>query len=72
MNELIFRKISLIPTFAEPAQNFPETIRLLREKLVDASRLITTTFGFEDAQEVFRKCDLGQEPIIKAVLLPNG
>ncbi len=70
VNELIFNKISLIPCFAEPALGFPETLRLLREKLVDASQFITTTFDFPEAAEVFRKSDSGQEPIIKAVLVP--
>jgi L-iditol 2-dehydrogenase len=71
VNELIFNKISLVPTFAEPAQNFPETIRLLREKLIDAAALVTTTFAFEEAREVFMKSDSGKEPIIKAVLVPG-
>jgi len=35
VNDLIFRKISLIPTFAEPAINFPVSNRLLREGLAD-------------------------------------
>jgi threonine dehydrogenase-like Zn-dependent dehydrogenase len=71
VNELIFNKISLLPTFAEPAQNFPETIKLLRGKLVDAAALVTTTFGFEEAKEVFTKSDSGEAPVIKAVLLPG-
>ncbi|MBN1835336.1 MAG: alcohol dehydrogenase catalytic domain-containing protein [Spirochaetales bacterium] len=71
VNELIFNKISLVPTFAEPAQNFPETIKLLQRGLVGASRLVTTTFGFEEAREVFMRSDNGEEPIIKAVLVPG-
>ena len=70
VNELIFNKHSLIPTFAEPAQNFPDTINILRNKLLDASKIITTTFSFEEAEEIFRKSDSGEEPIIKAVLVP--
>jgi L-iditol 2-dehydrogenase len=71
VNQLIFNKISLVPTFAEPAQNFPETIKLLQERLVDAAQLVTTTFGFEEAHEVFLNSDNGEEPIVKAVLLPG-
>ena len=37
VNDMIFRKITLIPTFAEPAINFPVSNRLLRDGLVDAS-----------------------------------
>ncbi len=70
VNELIFNKHSLIPTFAEPAQNFPDTINILENKLFDASKIITTTFSFEEAKEIFEKADSGEEPIIKAVLVP--
>ncbi|MBN2551999.1 MAG: zinc-binding dehydrogenase [Spirochaetales bacterium] len=70
VNDLIFNKISLIPCFAEPALNFPETIKLLQEKAVDASLLITTEFGFSEAEEVFRNSDSGREATIKAVLVP--
>ena len=48
---MIFRKITLVPTFAEPAINFPISNRLLRDGLVDASMLVTHTFGFDDAVE---------------------
>ena len=70
VNDLIFNKLSLIATFAEPAQNFPNTIQLLKNKLVDASKIITTTFSFKEAKNVFVKSDSGAEPIIKAVLVP--
>jgi L-iditol 2-dehydrogenase len=72
VNDLIFRKITLRPTFAEPAINFPVSNRLLRDGLVDASALITHTFGFEDAREVMGAIIDGSQPIIKAVMLPNG
>jgi threonine dehydrogenase-like Zn-dependent dehydrogenase len=71
VNELIFNKISLLPTFAEPAQSFPETIRILQQKLIDPARLVTTTFGFEEAREVFVRSDSAEAPIIKAVLVPG-
>lgn len=71
INDLIFRKITLRPTFAEPAINFPLSNRLLREGLVDASVLTTHTFGFETAHETFRAAIEGDAPIIKAVMLPN-
>jgi L-iditol 2-dehydrogenase len=72
VNDLIFRKITLRPTFAEPAINFPLSNRLLREGLVDASALITQTFGFENARETLCAAIEGSQPIIKAVMLPNG
>ncbi len=72
VNELIFRKITLRPTFAEPAINFPVAVRLLQDGLVDASALVTHTFGFEDAHRTYSAIVDGSLPIIKAVMLPNG
>ena len=72
VNDVIFRKITLRPTFAEPAINFPLSIRLLRDGLVDAKSLITHTFGFEDAKTILAAIIDGSRPIVKAVMLPNG
>jgi len=72
VNDLIFRKITLRPTFAEPAINFPVSNRLLKDGLVDASTLITHTFGFENVKETMRSVIDGSQPIVKAVMLPNG
>ncbi len=72
INDLIFRKISLIPTFAEPAINFPVANRMLREGLVDAGLLASHTFAFDQARETMRAIIDGTEPIIKAVMLPHG
>jgi len=72
VNDLIFRKISLVPTFAEPALNFPVASHLLREGLVDAGQLVTHTFGFGDARATMEAVIDGSRPIIKAVMLPHG
>ena len=72
INDLIFRKITLVPTFAEPAINFPISNRLLKDGLVDASKIVTHTFGFEDAVATITANVDGSLPIIKAVMLPNG
>jgi L-iditol 2-dehydrogenase len=69
VNKLVFGKISLIPTFAEPAQNFPDTIRVLKSGRFDASLLVNRTFSFDELREVFLTSDRGEAPIIKAVLL---
>ncbi|UCF98409.1 MAG: alcohol dehydrogenase catalytic domain-containing protein [Spirochaetaceae bacterium] len=71
VNKLVFGKISLIPTFAEPAQNFPDTIRILRNGLFDASLLVNRTFSFDELRDVFMASDSGQAPILKAVLVPK-
>ncbi len=72
INDMIFRKISLNPTFAEPAINFPVAIRLLQEGIVDGKALVTHTFGFQDAKETMSAVIDGSKPVIKAVMLPNG
>jgi L-iditol 2-dehydrogenase len=72
VNDLIFRKITLRPTFAEPAINFPVSLRLLREGLVDAKAVVSHTFGMAEARSVMQAVVEGSKPIIKAVMLPNG
>jgi L-iditol 2-dehydrogenase len=72
VNDLIFRKITLVPTFAEPAINFPLANRLLREGLVDAGALVSHTFGLDEARTIMQGIVDGTQPIIKAVMLPNG
>ena len=71
VNDLIFRKITLRPTFAEPAINFPVSNQLLRDGLIDANALVTHTFGFENAKEIMGAVIDGSQPIVKAVMLPN-
>lgn len=72
VNDLVFRKISLIPTFAEPAIHFPVSIRLLREGVIDSEALVTHTFPFEDSTRILRGIVEGTEPVVKAVMLPGG
>jgi L-iditol 2-dehydrogenase len=72
INDLVFRKISLVPTFAEPAINFPVSNRVLREGLVDASALVTHTFGFDETRQIMESIIDGTQPIVKAVMLPHG
>lgn len=70
VNDLIFRKITLRPTFAEPAINFPMANRLLRQGQVDADALITHTFGLGQAEATLRAIVDGTEPIVKAAYDP--
>jgi len=62
----------LIPTFAEPAINFPVSNRLLRDGLVDAQAIVTHTFGFDQTSEIMEAVIDGTQPIIKAVMAPHG
>jgi len=72
INDLVFRKISLRPTFAEPAINFPLALRLLREGQIEAKSMVTHTFRMEEAKSIFQAIVEGSKPIIKAVLVPHG
>ncbi len=72
INDLIFRKISLVPTFAEPAINFPVANRFLRDGIIDAGTLVTHLFGFGEEKKIFSSIIEGSEPVIKAVMLPHG
>ncbi len=72
INDMIFRKITLRPAFAEPAINFPVSTRLLREGVVDPAALVTHTFGFGDAKSTLAAIIDGSKPIVKAVMLPSG
>ncbi len=72
VNDLIFNKITLRPTFAEPGVKFPVSIRLLEEGMIDAAKLVTHTFDFPETERLFRMSNDGQEGVIKAVLLPHG
>lgn len=69
VNDLIFNKITLRPTFAEPAINFPVALRLLRDGLVDAKALVTHTFTMAQAKQTMQAIIDGTEPIIKAVMV---
>ncbi|MFV1965286.1 MAG: zinc-binding dehydrogenase [Pirellulaceae bacterium] len=69
INDLVFRKISLIPTFAEPAINFPVSNRLLRDGLVDAQSLVSHTVKLDQARQTMEAIIDGTEPIIKAVVV---
>ncbi len=72
VNDLIFRKITLRPTFAEPAINFPVSLRLLREGLVDGKAIVSHTFGLGEARGMMQAVIEGTQPVIKAVMLPDG
>jgi threonine dehydrogenase-like Zn-dependent dehydrogenase len=70
VNDLIFNKVTLRPTFAEPGIKFPVSIRLLKGGLVDARQLVSHTFTFAETERIFRMNADGNEKVIKAVLVP--
>ena len=72
INEMIFNKITLTPTFAEPAINFPVSNRLIKEGLIDAGLFVNHTCTLDEAKETMKAVIDGSEPIIKPVVLPHG
>ncbi|MEA4890330.1 MAG: alcohol dehydrogenase catalytic domain-containing protein [Clostridiaceae bacterium] len=70
VNELIFNKMTLTTTFAEPALMFPTAIKLLSQGLIDAQSIITHTFTFAEAKDLIKRSFSGEEAMIKAVLIP--
>jgi len=72
VNDMIFRKITLRPTFAEPAINFPLSLHLLRVGLVDPSLIVTHTCGFDEAPKIMGAIVHDSLPVIKAVVEPNS
>ena len=69
VNDLIFRKVMLVPTFAEPAINFPLSLSLLRDGRVDPGLIITHTFDLAHAREALRGMVEGTLPVVKAVVV---
>ena len=71
INNIVFRKISLIPTFAEPAINFPVANRLLKDGVIDADMFVSHRFGFDEAPDTLKSIAKADIPAIKAVMLPH-
>lgn len=71
INDLIFRKVTLQPFFAEPAINFHLAIDLLKKGLVPADEIVSHVRGVKEARRTFASILEGAEPVIKAVLLPQ-
>lgn len=71
INYLIFNKITLQPSFAEPAINFNLSLDLLKKGIIPAKEMITHTFSFQNAQSFLKSITEGTEPVIKAVFVPE-
>lgn len=69
INGLIFNKHIIAPVLAEPAIRFPMSIKLLKNKAVCASDIITHTFGFENAKEILKLTRDHNTPMIKAAFI---
>jgi L-iditol 2-dehydrogenase len=70
VNDLVFRKITLVPTFAEPAINFPRALALLQSGRIDGHALVTHTFELSRTAEALAGIVEGTLPAVKAVITP--
>lgn len=68
VSEMVFGKKQLLTSLAEPAENFPLAIELIRRGRVDAARIITHRLPMSRARELAELC--GRDaPAIKTVIL---
>ena len=72
VNDMIYRKITLIPTFAAPAQHFPRALSLLKDGYIDSSQFITHRFPQSESEAALRGILEGTLPAIKGVMLPDS
>lgn len=70
VNRAIFNKITLKPSFAEPAINFPAALDLIKNGLIPAELFQTHTCSFDDCHELFEATLKGTVPVIKPVFCP--
>lgn len=70
VNDMVFNKKQLLTSIAEPAMNFPLSIRLIQSGRIDAAKVITHRIPMEDAgmiKELYAK----DAPAIKTVVIPG-
>lgn len=71
VNYALFNKITLAPSFAEPALNFPAALSLICEGKIPAELYQTHTLNFSNYKEIFGQMLKGEIPVIKGVFLPE-
>ena len=68
VNEMVFNKKQLLTSIAEPAVNFPLSIRMIQSGRIDAARVITHTLRMEEAHRL-SELYAQDSPAIKSVIL---
>lgn len=71
VNHAIFNKITLKPSFAEPAINFPAALKLIKDGIIPAELFQTHTCSFKDYPEYFKAALDGSLPLVKLVFCPQ-
>ena len=68
VSDMIFEKKQLLTSLAEPAENFPLSIELIRSGRVDAGRIITHRLPLKEGDKLGQL--YGQDaPAIKTVMI---
>lgn len=72
VNRAIFNKITMKPSFAEPAINFPAALNLIKSGMIAPELYQTHTCSFNNCREVFESVLNGSISAIKTVFCPHG
>jgi threonine dehydrogenase-like Zn-dependent dehydrogenase len=68
VNDMVLNKKQLLTHIAEPALNFPLSIRMIESAAIQAGRIITNTVVLEEAPQL-KKLYAQDSPAIKTVML---
>ena len=69
IDRLIFNKNSIIPVLGEPEKCFPFSLQLLKNKIIDADKLITNRFSLCSAPSSLKEIFASDQGVIKAVIV---
>ena len=68
VNDMVFNKKQLLTSIAEPALNFPRSIRMIASGRIDAARVITHRIPMEKSTEI-KELYAADAPAIKTVII---
>jgi L-iditol 2-dehydrogenase len=71
MQQLVTRELTIRGSYAY-ADEFEAAIHALATRTIDASAIVETTGGLEEAEELFRSLAAGTLPSVKVVLTPTA
>ena len=69
VNDMVFNKKQLLTSIAEPAMNFPLSIKLIQSGRIDAAKVITHQIPMENA-DLIKELYAKDAPAVKTVVLP--
>ncbi len=72
MNRAVLNEITLMGSVSCTEKEFTETIDLIAGGIIEPEQYVTDIVGLEELQEIFRRQSTIDDPLLKAVCLPNG